>query len=201
MRLRRLTILALAAGVAACKRAPASDAELALAVAASDSVTLALSDSLAPLQGFGVRLQGGERESFSACHDNEESVGWQTVGSRILEMELPPNNYTADAQNNEYAGWTGPTGSVRISLHRGGSNHAGWWSDSITSECDVYISGSPAHVDVVTNGRLRMIMATINVQDGQPIEFEGRAQTAAEQAQLLHTIRTARISAAWGKKY
>jgi len=199
MRLRRLTILALAAA-AGCKRPAANTAELALAVAASDSVTLALSDSLAPLQGFGVRLQGEGRGSFSACHDTEESIGWQTVGSRILEMELPPHDYTADPQSNESAGWTGPGGSVRIGLHRGGSGHAGWWSDGITSECDVYISGSPAHVDVVTTGRLRMVFATINVQDGQPIEFEGRAQTEAEQAQLLHTIRTARISAAWGMK-
>ena len=200
MRLRRLTMLALVAGAAGCKRPVANSAELALAIAASDSVTLALSDSLAPLQGFGVRLQGESRGSFSACHDTEESIGWQTVGSRILEMELPPHDYTADAQTNQSAGWTGPGGSVRIGLHRGGSNHAGWWSDGITSECDVYISGSPAHVDVVTSGRLRMIFATINVQGGQPIEFEGRAQTEAEQAQLLHTIRTARISAAWGKE-
>jgi hypothetical protein len=190
-------MLALAAGSAGCKRPAANSAELALAVAASDSLTLALADSLGPSQGFGVRLQG-VGETISACSDHEESVGWETVGSRILEMELPPNNYNADAQTTESAGWTGPGGSVRISLHRGG-NH-GWWSDIITSECDVYISGSPAHVDIVTSGRLRGVFVTINVQDGKPIEFEGRAQTAAEQSQLLHTIRTARISAAWGKE-
>ena len=66
MRLRRLTMLALVAGATGCKRPVANSAELALAIAASDSVTLALSDSLAPLQGFGVRLQGESRGSFSA---------------------------------------------------------------------------------------------------------------------------------------
>ena len=85
-------MLALAAGTAGCTRRVANDTELALAVAASDSLTLALSDSLAPLQGFAVRQQGAPAESFSACHDAEESVGWHTVGSLIVEMELPPNN-------------------------------------------------------------------------------------------------------------
>ena len=198
MKLRRLTIIALAAAAAGCTRHVANDAELALAVAASDSVTQALSDSLAPSQGFAVRQAGTPAESFSACHDNEESVGWQTVGSLIVDMELPSSNYTADAQTKEHAGWTGSTGSVRVSEHRG-SNHA-WWSNDITSECDIYISGSPAHIDLVTTRYGRAVYATIRPSDAPPIELEARAQTAAEQSQLLHSIRTARISAAWGKK-
>jgi len=198
MRLRRLTILAVAAGAAGCTRHVANDAELALAVAASDSVTQALSDSLAPSQGFAVRQAGAPAESFSACHDNEESVGWQTVGSLIVEMELPSSNYTADAQTKDHAGWTGSTGAVHVSEHRG-ANH-GWWANDITSECDIYISGSPAHIDLVTTRYGRAVYATIRPPDAPAIELEARAQTGAEQSQLLHSIRTARISAAWGKK-
>ncbi|HEV8234425.1 MAG TPA: hypothetical protein VGP84_07490 [Gemmatimonadaceae bacterium] len=198
MRFRRLTILAVAAGATGCTPHVANDAELALAVAASDSVTQALSDSLAPLQGFAVRQAGAPAESFSACHDNEESVGWQTVGSLIVEMELPSSNYTADAQTKDHAGWTGSTGAVHVSEHRG-ANH-GWWSNDITSECDIYISGSPAHIDLVTTRYGRAVYATIRPSDAPPIELEARAQSGAEQSQLLHSIRTARISAAWGKK-
>jgi hypothetical protein len=198
MKFHRLTMLALAAATAACARPAANNAELALAVAASDSVTLALSDSLAPLQGFAVRQQGAPAESFSACHDSEESAGWQTVGSLIVDMELPSSNYTADPQTKEHAGWTGSTGSVRVSEHRG-ANH-GWWSGDITSECDIYISGSPAHIDLVTTRYGRGVYATIRPSDAPAIELEARTQTAAEQSQLLHSIRTARISAAWGKK-
>ena len=191
-------MFALAAGIVGCARPKANNAELALAAAASDSVTLALSDSLAPLQGFAVRQQGAPAESFSACHDIEESAGWQTVGSRIVDMELPPNNYAGDPQTNQSAGWTGSTGSVHVSEHRG-PNH-GWWSNDITSECDVFISGSPAHIDLVTTRYGRGVYATIRPSDAPPIELEARAQTGAEQSQLLHSIRTARISAAWGKK-
>lgn len=198
MRLRRLTMLALAAGTAGCARHVTNNAELALAVAASDSVTLALSDSLAPSQGFAVHQQGAPAESFSACHDSEESTGWQTVGSLIVDMELPSSNYTADAQAKDHAGWTGSTGSVHVSEQRG-QNH-GWWSSDITSECDIYISGSPAHVDLVTTRYGRGVYATIRPPDAPAIELEARAQTGAEQSQLLHSIRTARISAAWGKK-
>ena len=197
MKLRCLTVLALVAGTAGCMRRVANDA--ALAVAASDSVTQALSDSLAPVQGFAVRQEGAPAESFSACHDNEESVGWQTVGSLIVDMELPSSNYTADPQTKDHAGWTGSTGSVRVSQQRG-ANH-GYWSSDITSECDIYISGSPAHIDLVTNRYGgRGVYATIRPSDAPAIELEARAQSAAEQSQLLHSIRTARISAAWGKK-
>ena len=193
-RRRRLTILVLAIGVTGCQAAIHDAGGLALAAAASDSLTLALADSIAPSQGFVVSPQGGP--ALSACNDRVEGIGWESVGSRIVEMELPPY-FTAAPQSSQSASWTGPSGSIRVSSHRGG-NH-GWWSDKITSECDVYISGSPAHIDLVTTQYGRYVFATIRVNDAPAIEMEGQAKNMAAQGEMLHSIRTARISAAWGR--
>jgi hypothetical protein len=189
-----LTAIALVAG-AACHHASKSDAdELALAAAASDSLTRAVADSIGELQGYVVAQQG---TALSACGDHLDASGWQSVTSRIVDMELPPG-FSEGSRSDMYATWTGPAGSLRVSQHRG-SNH-GWWGDKVTSECDIYISGSPAHVDLVTTESARSVYATITIQDAPSIELEGQARTVEGQAELLHSIRTARVSAAWGRK-
>ena len=189
-----LTAMVLVAG-AACHRASKNDAaELELAAAASDSLTLAVADSIGQVQGYVVAQQG---TALSACGDHLDASGWESVTSRMVDMELPPG-FTQGGRSDMFASWTGPAGTLSVSLHRG-SNH-GWWADKITSECDIYISGSPAHVDLVTTESVRSVYATITIQDAPSIALEGQARTVGGQAELLHSIRTARISAAWGRK-
>jgi hypothetical protein len=43
------------------------------------------------------------------------------------------------------------------------------------------------------------VFATIQARDAPAIELEGQARNVAGQAELLHAIRSARISAAWGR--
>ena len=186
----------LALGAIACQRSThVNAAELALAAAASDSLTQAVADSLGPSGGFVVRQQG--EETLNACNDHTDAAGWQSVGSRIIETEVP-SDFTAEAQTAQSASWRGAAGTLRASSHRGAA-HAGWWTSSITSECDVFISGSPAHVDLVSTTYARSVYAMIQVRDAPTIELEGQSNSVMGQAQLLHAIRTARISAAWGR--
>src|SRR5689334_22679967 len=125
----------------ACRRAPRFDpAEAALAAAASDSLTLALADSIAPGRGFIASQSGGPIESISACEDHVDSRGWQSFASRIIELELP-DGYTGTTQTNDQARWNGPAGWLHASSSFSEA-HVGW-SGFITSECDVFISGSP----------------------------------------------------------
>jgi hypothetical protein len=197
MRLR-LTAIALAFGSVACQRsAPINKFELALAAGASDSLTQAVADSLGPSQGFVVSQQGASSEPLNACNDRLDAAGWQSVGSRIIETEVPAD-FTAGAQTAQSASWSGGAGTLRASMHRGAAR-SGWWTNDVTSECDVFVSGAPAHVDLVSTTYGRSVFATIQVRDAPAIELEGQARTVAGQAELLHAIRTARISAAWGR--
>jgi hypothetical protein len=194
----RLTTLALVLGAAACQRStPVNTAELALAAAASDSLTQEVADSIGSSQGLVVRQQGSPLELLNACNDRVDGSGWQSVGSRIIETEVP-SDFTAGAQTAQSASWSGAAGTLRASTHRGAA-HTGWWSNNVTSECDVFISGSPAHVDLVSTTYGRSVWAMIQVRDAPAIELEGQSNSVAGQAQLLHAIRTARISAAWGR--
>ena len=197
-RVSRLALFALAAVAgSACRRAPRFDpAEAALAAAASDSLTVALADSIAPGRGYVASQAGNPVESISACEDHIDSRGWQSFASRIIELELP-DGYTGTNQTGQLARWNGPGGWLRASSHSDDA-HAGW-SGVITSECDVFISGSPAHVDLVTMGYGRGVHVLIKVQDAPDIGIEAQATTIGGQAQLLHAIRTARVSSAWGR--
>lgn len=194
----RLTAIALAAtAIGACHRPPRFDpAEQALAAAASESLTVALADSLAPAQGFAVSQAGTAIEALSACDDRADSRGWQSVGSNIIEMELPPG-LSSSSQTNTSVRWSGPTGWMTASAHRGDA-HVGW-SGLISSECDVYISGWPAHVDLTTSAYGRGVHVVIKPNDAPPIGIDAEAKSIEGQAQMLHAIRTARISSAWGR--
>ena len=197
MTMRRLTIIALALAAAACQRSARVDtAELALAAAASDSLTQAVADSLSPARGLIVSQQGAPAE-LNACNDHVDAAGWQSVGSRIIETEVP-SDFTAGAQTAQSASWRGAAGTLNASTHRGAA-HTGWWASSITSECDVFISGSPAHVDLVSTAYGRSVYATIQVRDAPAIQIDGQSSNVVGQGQLLHAIRAARISAAWGR--
>ena len=195
----RLTLLAgVALSATACHRPPRFDAaEAALAAAASDSLTVALADSIAPPTLRYVTTQSGNPvESLTACDDHVDSRGWQSFASSILELELP-DGFKGSSQTRQYAKWSGPGGWLQASAHSTDA-HAGW-TGLITSECDVFISGSPAHVDLVSMGYGRGVHVVIKVQDAPDIGIEAQATTIAGQAQLLHAIRAARVSSAWGR--
>ena len=194
----RLTLIGVAAmATAACRQAPRFDpAEAALAAAASDSLTVALADSLPPANGYSAYQAGTPVETISACEDHVDSRGWQSFASRIIELELP-DGYTGTSQTSQLARWNGPGGWLRASNHSG-DPHVGW-SGLITSECDVFISGSPAHVDLTTTGYGRGVHVLIKVQGAPEIGIDAQARDISGQAQLLHAIRAARVSSAWGR--
>ena len=174
----------------------ANPAELALAAAASDSVTAALNDSLGLSPNPVVTQAGTSIESLNACDDIADARGWETSVSDIVEMELPPGFHTS-AAIGQMANWNGPIGWIHAAPHTG-DKHAGW-TGLITSECDVYISGSPAHLDLVTTTYGHGVHALIQLTNAPWIGIEGEAKTVGGQAQLLHAIRYARVSAAWGR--
>lgn len=193
----RLTAIVVLGIAAACHRKPRFDpAEAQLAAAASESLTVALADSLAPGQGFGVSQAGSAVGTLSACDDHGDSHGWQSVGSSIVEMELPPG-FTSGGQTNSSARWSGPSGWINASAHRGGTHYSS--TGMITSECDVFISGWPAHLELWTTSYGRGVNVVIKPNDAPAIEIDAQARTIEVQAQLLHAIRTARISSAWGR--
>jgi hypothetical protein len=182
--------------IAGCQHARVDASELALAAAASESLTVALSDSLAPSLGFVAGQAGAPVEALNACEDRVDAHGWETVASSIVEMELPPG-FKSSGQISQTAHWYGPSGWIRASAHTG-DKHIGW-TGLITSECDVFVSGAPAHIDVVTALYGPAVHAFIQPTGAPAIEVEGQAKTVGGQAQLLHAIRYARISAAWGR--
>jgi hypothetical protein len=193
----RVSLLgALAIVTAACHRARRFDAAEAALAAASDSLTVALADSIAPGSRFVTTQSGNPIESITACEDHVDSRGWQSFGSGIIELELP-DGYTGSSQTRQLARWSGPGGWLRASTHSGDAH--GGWTGLITSECDVFISGSPAHVDLVNTGYGRGVHVLIKGQDAPDIGIEAQATTLGGQAQLLHAIRTARVSSAWGR--
>jgi hypothetical protein len=187
--------LSIAAG--ACNQTNRVDrAELALAVAASDSLTVALADSIAPGRSFNVYQSGNAVGSLSACEDHVDSRGWQSFGSSVLELELP-EGFSGSGQMNQIASWNGPSGWIRASA-QSTEAHSGW-TGVITSECDVFISGAPAHVDLMTTTYGRGVHVLIKVQGAPAIGVEAQAKTLGGQAELLHAIRSARVSSAWGR--
>ena len=194
----RLTVMALASVVAgACHRAPRADsAELTLAAAASESVTVALADSLAPGRGFVVSQSGSALGSLSACDDHGDSHGWQSFGSPVIELELPEGFNSSNSPAAKTARWTGPSGWVNVAAQWGGT-HVGE-TGSVTSECDVFISGWPAHVVLTSTPYTHGIHAVIKPNDAPAIGIYAESKTIDGQAQLLHAIRTARVSSAWG---
>jgi hypothetical protein len=191
-----VAMLGTAVVIAGCRQKRGDASELALAAAASESLTVALSDSLAPSLGFVVGQSGAPIDSVSACDDRVDAHGWESVGSSIVEMELP-TGFKSSGQVSRVASWYGPSGWIKASAHTG-DKHIGW-TGLITSECDVYVSGFPTHIDVVTTVYGRGVHALIQPQDAPAIEIEGQAKTVGGQAQLLHAIRYARVSAAWGR--
>jgi hypothetical protein len=190
--IRCLTVLAAVAAIA-CRSHHTDPRELALAVAASDSVDDALMDSLAGPGAF-VAGQAGMVSSLSACDDHVDSRSWSSFGSLIIELELPPGY--SGSQVGESVRWTGPTGWIRAQKTR--DQHTSW-TGTITSECDVYISGAPTHIDLVSTGYSLDVHALIRVQNAPPIGVDAQARSIDAQAQLLHAIRAARVSSAWGR--
>jgi len=136
-------------------------------------------------------------ESLSACEDHVDATGWETVSSSIVEMELPPS-FVSSGSTGKRVEWRTSGAWIRAAPGQAMSSHSGP-SGAITSECDVYISGSPTHIDLVNTMYGKGVNATIQIQGQTPISIQAQAQTIGRQAQLLHAIRYARVSSAWGR--
>jgi hypothetical protein len=188
---------ALALAATGCPRSFARQGDprdLALAIAASESVTVALADSLAPLGGFASAVDDNA-PPLSACDDHVDATGWETFSSDVVELRLPPG-FSSGQQIGQRAEWRAPNAWIRAT--QTSSLHSGW-SGTITSECDVWVSGYPTHIDVINTGYGKGVHATIQVQGGTYIGIEGAAKATLRQAQLLHAIRYARVSASWAR--
>jgi len=194
------TLVMLGAAIAAAGCNPSgrvNTAELALAAAASESLTVALADSLDPSGGYLVSQAGQQIESLSACHDPVDARGWESVASNMIEMQLPPGFRSASV--GQTARWTGPAGWIAASP--GSRSSYSNLGGAVTSECDIFISGAPTHVQLVTTTYGRGVYASIRPQDAPAIEISAMARNIDGQAQLLHAIRYASISSAWGRPY
>jgi len=168
-----------------------------MAAAASDSLDQAVADSLRPAHGFAVMQAGAPVAALSACDDKVDASDWQLVGSHLLELQVPPG-FAGATQSDQSAQWMGPVGSIRIFGSNATNPHAGIYG-TITSECDVFVSGAETHVDLVSSAYGGTVHALIHPQNAPAIGFEAQSRTVAGQAQLLHSLRSARISAAWGR--
>ena len=170
---------------------PASDQRLA--AIASESLTTALADSVAPLSGFA--LAGEAVDFLSACDNRVDATGWQSFGSRILELELPSG--FAQTGGEQQATWRSSDSYLSATgiSPSGHGEHRGL----VGSECDVYIGGWPAHVALTSTDYSKGIQAIIETPGDRWISVNASAKTTTRQAQLLRAIRYARISSAWGR--
>ena len=186
--------LALTGSAVGCRsRGPRPPSDQRLAAIASESLTTALADSVAPLNGFS--LAGDAVDFLSACDNRVDATGWQSFGSNILELELPSG--FAPAGGDQEATWRSSDGYISASgiSPSGHGEHRGLPG----TECDVYIGGWPAHVELSSTDYGKSVQATIETPGGQWISVRAQAKTLTRQAQLLRAIRFARISSAWGR--
>ena len=195
---RLATLLAFAALVAAqgCRsRGRAGESDLRLAAVASESLTTALADSVAPLNGFALAGEGVD--FLSACDNRVDATGWQSYASPVLELELPAG-FSQVESTADGAAWRSADGflTARASSPSG----RGQYRRDDGTECDVYIGGWPAHVELTSNGYGKGIRASIETPGDYHIAVEAQAKTTSRQAQLLRAIRTARISSSWGAR-
>jgi hypothetical protein len=186
-----LVLIGSAVGCRSRGERPPSDQRLA--AIASESLTTAIADSVAPLHGFA--LAGEAVDFLSACDNRVDAAGWQTFGSSIIELELPSG--FAPTGGDQQATWRSPDGwiSASGSSPSGHGEHRG----PEGSECDVYIGGWPAHVELSSTDYGKSIRVIIQTPGDQWINVSAGARTTTRQAQLLRAIRYARISSAWGR--
>jgi hypothetical protein len=179
--------------IASCRsRGARPPSDQRLAAIASESLTTAIADSVAPLHGFA--LAGEAVDFLSACDNRVDATGWQSFGSNIIELELPSGFAPVGGQE---ATWRSPDGwiSASGSSPSGHGEHRGREG----SECDVYIGGWPAHVELGSTDYDKSVQAIIQTPGDQWINVRAGAKTTTRQAQLLRAIRFARISSAWGR--
>lgn len=189
-----LASIALIGSAVGCRsRGPGLPSDQRLAAVASESLTTAIADSVAPLHGFA--LAGESVDFLTACDNRVDATGWQSFGSNVIELELPsgfaPTGGDQQASWRSADGWISATGSSPSGHgeHRGPEG----------SECDVYIGGWPAHIELSSTDYNKSVQAIIQTPGDQWINVRAGARTTTRQAQLLRAIRYARISSAWGR--
>jgi hypothetical protein len=169
--------------------------DLPLVIAASESLTLALADSIATARGLINPAAVAGLESLTACDDRVDASNWPHYRTPIVEMMVPPGFTQSSDGFSGRAEWRGPDGWIRA-VGSSSQLHTGW-TGLITSECDLYVAGWPTHLDLVNTTYGKGVHAMIMVAGKQAISIEAQAKSVARQAQMLHAIRSARVSASW----
>ena len=164
-----------------------------LAAVASESVTTALEDSVAPLNGFA--LAGEAVESLTACDNPRLDVSdWQTFTSEVLDVELPPG--FEPVGGDQRASWRSPDGY--LSAYGISATSPGERGSLSPNECDVYIGGWPARLEISITPSGKAIEAIVQVRGNEHIRIGAGAKSNTRLAQLLRAIRFARVSSSFG---
>lgn len=193
-RLGVLVVAPVLASFASCRSSSRhTSSDLALAIAASESLTTALADSVVP-SGYAAAATGrqarDETDSLSACEDRVDGTGWERASSSMIDLQVPPGFTGVEDEGHGRVSFRGHDWFVNVSTRSRG------WTGSITNSCDLYISGLPARLYLVRTLYGRGVHATIRLNEQRNMEIDGQARSAARQAELLHVIRYARISSA-----
>lgn len=168
--------------------------DLTLAIAASESLTTAITDSLTEVR-YAVSQQGNSysdpSDTLNACSDRVDGREWEFFTSSIVDLQLP-SDFSAATESNGRAEWRGGNGNVVASGKKG-------WTGLITSSCDVYISGFPARLYALNALDGKAVHLTIHTTSGD-IDVHGQARSTYRQAELLHAFRYSRVSSSWGRQ-
>jgi hypothetical protein len=191
-----LFLIALAACTGRSTRR-AAGRDIGLVAAASESLTAEFRDSAVAARGYRNRTTGVPLASLSACDDRVDATGWESFTSDIIDLQLPPG-FASSGRIGQRVEWRAERdGGWLRAMPQVADVHSS--SGYVTSECDVFISGVPAHIDLVTTSYGTAIHATIKIPDHTWIGIEAFAQPLGRLAQLLHAIKYARVSAGWAQ--
>jgi hypothetical protein len=205
-----IMVLAMSITCTACRRSRSDTRELALAAAASDSLTEAFADiaaGSAPAPPTRPSLVGGD--TLQACVDREPGTGFTLAKTRLFDVALPPDfspvgSARSDRDAEKYGvaryEWHGSDNSTLVISGGTTERHSGW-TGGVSSECDLETAGAAVHVDLA-NASIRVndrvIHAVFDMSARPALIFEAHARSVERQAQLLHSLRTVFVLPRWG---
>jgi len=189
-----------------------NERELARAIATSDSLTrsradsLATADSLAHADSVARVNESRTRAALlappSACEDSVDGHPSVSVKSNVVEMQLPAGFTRTErvtsrrwAKPGSAVQWSGPGGWI---LAASVADPHGAWELNASSRCGATtFYGAPI---LIERGRWLSdygVFALIGPDSTYRIGIEAVANSVALQAELLHAIRSARVSPMW----
>ena len=189
-----------------------NERELARAIATSDSLTLSRAKSLVTADSLAhadsvARVEERYARAVllappSACQDSVDGHPSASVQSNVVERQLPAGfTRTQTATPRRWAKpgsavqWSGPGGWI---LAASVTDPHGAWELKASSTCSAAtFYGAPIYIE---RGRWLSdygVFAIIGPDSTYHIGIEAVASSVALQAQLLHAIRSARVSPMW----